>query len=1505
MFLTIVGPVGHREEMAVDCPVRLGEVFRAERVFINGVEREDWQDYVPRRGDRVEVWQEAGFVALPGLVIGGISISSAVVTAVANAVLSIVLSLALSGITRALTPKPKKPRSGGKEEAFGIAGFSNTVGPGTRKFVPYGINQIHGHVIGSGASLSADGRQMMGRILYFMGDTGGDGIDGIQDVQIDGTDIFQFPEIWGDGIGTPTNHMAIRLGYDIQDVIPEFENVDNLFSDGRALPFDTETSTGTPIIYTTQSAGINRATLFLFFPGGLYRVNSQGRHRQSGVKLRIEYKKNVDSSWTLLAEPEYPEMIEGGTFKTYAIDFPSASQWDIRLTKIQILSFAEGGTFIHDTILYNVQETVFTTNTYPGSALLGLTNLPANKIRSFQAMECSAVVRGKRVKIPDGLGNTTLAYTRQRCWIVRDMMTQPIVGMGSEIAETEINDEQWLESQVYYDEQVLGHDGLEVRDLCDVVVNDADWDWEWVKKVAGEARGRIIPSGDQWNYVIDKPGPANLLYAEGSNIIEGSIGLEISHPDRPFNQISAKFRDADKEYDRNYANPITDPDIGADPIVQEVVQYDTITRESEVQRENMIIFKRAFLERRRWTYQSPMGAIVSEPMDLDYLAERNIGNEGSYSGILGPGSTAVVVVLPEPVEIEPGPSYALIVGHTGDNTTEYRQVANAPGVTTLISVGVTPFIQAPAEGDRFSLGKETIDHIITRAQELEIDSEGRVRQLRTEYIPDVYTQDPLPSKTQRRFFNLKDDRPPLPLRYATVVEQVTINRDGSTRSVLLFIVTPGLAQHAGVAQGGLTDRIILANSEPAISEYFVNAKVTVNGEQRTINFYDGFTRSAFILAPAFTTPPQAGDSYTMLWERFAEFGGFNIEHSEDGVNFFKLAVVLDTHYETDSMGVGPGLIYFRLTPFSNTRVENGVARHIIAVNIQGDLSAPAAPLSVAITSYLLTVRVLVVMQRPMAEDFNGVEIELWRNALDTGLLLETTRFGAPADSAASGTMQIEASFNLGARTPPEPYGAVIWARASSVDFSQNKSAPTDAPAGTTLTPDPRVTGATLGPPAVPTGLTLATGVQIDPADGVSKVFLDISWNANIEADISRYEIHYRRQDGPTGVTARVVSHPQISIREIGLVGNVVYEVRIQAIDTTNTVSGFTPYLAILSARDNVPPGPPTIFSITGGFKLVSIFFTPPHDPDFECVQVYLSTVNDLATAVPWGESAARSIQFVATFLANNTVYYFWLRSRDKSGNVGAFHTTQFNGTAAVTLKIDGNDVVTTSALITNFAQIQTAIITDAHISDLSVNKLTVGDLAVVMRVGVAGQIYIDGVSRIIAVYDDNTVPRVQLGKLGPAATDYGLQVFGSDGTLWHSFTSGVQTAGISAHAVTDFIELRDDSLQFLNTILEETVGSLGFTTSGNPVTVFARVKIQKNPSNLLAGSPFFARLYRDGILIDEMSETTSNGKHFVLYDIDAPGAGFHTYALKIAHGGGTGLSCDATAVVMSLLEQKR
>jgi predicted phage tail protein len=110
---------------------------------------------------------------------------------------------------------------------------------------------------------------------------------------------------------------------------------------------------------------------------------------------------------------------------------------------------------------------------------------------------------------------------------------------------------------------------------------------------------------------------------------------------------------------------------------------------------------------------------------------------------------------------------------------------------------------------------------------------------------------------------------------------------------------------------------------------------------------------------------------------------------------------------------------------------------------------------------------------------------------------------------------------------------------------------------------------------------------------------------------------------------------------------------------------------------------------------------------------------------------------------------------------------------------------TDTAVITTSAQIANALITDAHVSNLSANKIIAGTIQADISIGVGPQLRLQGVQQNIAVLDGSNALRVLMGNLTQAGfPDYGLLIYNAAGQLMWRFDSGVQTAGIAPAAVT-------------------------------------------------------------------------------------------------------------------------
>ena len=158
--------------------------------------------------------------------------------------------------------------------------------------------------------------------------------------------------------------------------------------------------------------------------------------------------------------------------------------------------------------------------------------------------------------------------------------------------------------------------------------------------------------------------------------------------------------------------------------------------------------------------------------------------------------------------------------------------------------------------------------------------------------------------------------------------------------------------------------------------------------------------------------------------------------------------------------------------------------------------------------------------------------------------------------------------------------------------------------------------------------------------------------------------------------------------------------------------------------------------------------------------------------------------FGAVTAGSSQVYtlYYWLRAKDRSGNVSAWHPLETDaGVSATTHLLTGDNIITADAIITNSAQIGRALIDDAHIRNLSASKLLAGTIDVLIALG-AGRIVLDALQDVIRVSTPEGLVTVEMGRLDPAnpsTRNYGFRVYDPNGVLlFDASQRGLTSAGI-------------------------------------------------------------------------------------------------------------------------------
>lgn len=341
------------------------------------------------------------------------------------------------------------------------------------------------------------------------------------------------------------------------------------------------------------------------------------------------------------------------------------------------------------------------------------------------------------------------------------------------------------------------------------------------------------------------------------------------------------------------------------------------------------------------------------------------------------------------------------------------------------------------------------------------------------------------------------------------------------------------------------------------------------------------------------------------------------------------------------------------------------------------------------------------------------------------------------------------------------------------------------------------------PPAVPGVLSTSSVLE---GDG-STASITVSWPANAEPDLTGYTLQYRAASSQWPLEIQVTG---VTTTLTGLVPGAPYEVRLAAFDGYGNTSAFTVWTAQQAAVQTTTLPAPSGLEVHAGLRKIIVNWASSNIPTLARYEVHLS-----ATPGFTPEPATLIYSGTATLISYDcnpgTTYYVKMRVVDLSGNVSDY-TAQVSGstspigTADIAAGAVTADKVATDELITVSAQIGEAIITTAHINDVSAEKITTGTLAADTGITVgadgANQVVIDGGSKSIKVVH-STIERVRLGKL--VGGGYGIDIKNAAGESLFTADGSLEGARVKDLTVTDDLAV-DGSI---------TVGGTKLTLAGS------------------------------------------------------------------------------------------
>lgn len=233
----------------------------------------------------------------------------------------------------------------------------------------------------------------------------------------------------------------------------------------------------------------------------------------------------------------------------------------------------------------------------------------------------------------------------------------------------------------------------------------------------------------------------------------------------------------------------------------------------------------------------------------------------------------------------------------------------------------------------------------------------------------------------------------------------------------------------------------------------------------------------------------------------------------------------------------------------------------------------------------------------------------------------------------------------------------------------------------------------------PSDLT-ATSQTVVLQDGTTQNGIILTWTPPVSSFVAQYEVQWIR--GSSNIDWGLISETATSTADYGavtaaadidldygfivdpvpsqetdynsiltttanytivpVVQDVEYSIRVRAINILGVRSAFTS-LTSTPVGDTTPPALVDNFNILRGYKQLTLTWNNPPETDFDYVEVFYNTVNNLLTSTRAG--VIRASIFVHSGLGINQTYYYWTRTVDKSGNRSAFSTVTSGTTAFI------------------------------------------------------------------------------------------------------------------------------------------------------------------------------------------------------------------------------------------------
>lgn len=437
----------------------------------------------------------------------------------------------------------------------------------------------------------------------------------------------------------------------------------------------------TPYILIAPSSS---ATFDLMLADGFYEFRM--------VKLSGSGAVSIGKSQAY--SPLYYDTISGKTTskyqRSYRIDLPVGSEWDIRVRRLTadsaVLSLQ------NKTFWDSFTEIIDAKLTYPNSALVGM-QIDAKQfnripVRGFE-------IKGLKVRIPSnynpltrtytGLwdGTFNIAWTDNPAWVFYDIVTNDRYGIGDLINESMI-DKWGLYSIAQYCDVMIddGFGGLEPRFTCNLYIQAREQAYQVITNIASIFRAMVYWAAGSLYVSQDAPQDVAQIFSP-SNVIDGMFNYSGSSAKVRHTVALVTWNDPQDNYLPKIEYVSDNEAIVRYGIVQTEVVSVGCTSRGQAHRAGRSILFSEQMETETVSFKAGLDSVFIQAGQIIQINDPNRAGKRLGGRIVT--ADVYTVTLDAAITIETGKTYEISC-RLEDGTIETRSITNAIGTHTLITL---------------------------------------------------------------------------------------------------------------------------------------------------------------------------------------------------------------------------------------------------------------------------------------------------------------------------------------------------------------------------------------------------------------------------------------------------------------------------------------------------------------------------------------------------------------------------------------------------------------------------------------------------------------------------------------------------------------------------------------------------------------------------------------------------------------------------------------------------